>query len=40
MPENYHQCWMVDDDGTVYAIWIEDQDTELCDREIDSKGQE
>lgn len=32
------QYWV--DDGTIYAVWIEDQETQLCDREIDPKGQE
>lgn len=38
MPENLTQYW-TDDDGTIYAVWIED-DTQLCDREIDAKGTE
>lgn len=38
MTENLTQYW-IDEDETIYAVWIE-EDIPLCDREIDSKGQE
>lgn len=39
MTENLVLYWM-DDDGKLSAVWIEEDETPLCDREIDAKGQE
>jgi len=39
MTENLTARWSECEDGTIQAAWT-DEDIELCDREIDAKGQE